>query len=75
MPDLCLALVRTLASLAAELDDLGLGDRVPALVRQARLVLAGATAEEPLPEDLELVRQVVLDAGFGPLPPAGPVAS
>jgi uncharacterized membrane protein len=75
MPDLCLALVRTLGSLAAELDDLGLGDRVAALARQARLVVAGATAEDPLPEDLDLVRQAVLDAGFGPLPPAGPVAS
>jgi uncharacterized membrane protein len=75
MPDLCLALVRTLGSLATELDDLGLGHRVPPLVRQARLVVAGAMAEDSMAEDLDLVRQAALDAGFGPLPPAGPVAS
>jgi uncharacterized membrane protein len=66
MPDLCLALVRTLASLAAELDDLGLGHRVAPLVRQARLVMAGAMAEDSMSEDLDLVRQAALDAGFGP---------
>jgi hypothetical protein len=58
--------VRTLGSLAAELDDLGLGDRVPPLTHQAQLVVAGATAEDSLSEDLDLVRQAALDAGFGP---------
>lgn len=66
MPGLSVALVRTLGSLAAELDDLGLGDRVPPLTRQAQLVVAGATAEDSLSEDLDLVRQAALDAGFGP---------
>lgn len=72
MPDLSVALVRTLGSLAAELGSLGLGDRRAPLARQARLMVAGATAADPLPEDLELVRQAALDAGFGPLGALGP---
>lgn len=68
MPHLSAALVRTLGNLAAELEDLGRGHLVPALARQARLVVAGATAEGPLPEDLEVVRQAAITAGFGPLP-------
>ncbi|CAN5237459.1 DUF2254 domain-containing protein [soil metagenome] len=68
MPDLSVALLRTLGILATELDDLGLGHRVPPLARQARLVVAGATAKDPLPEDLELVRHAAITAGFGPLP-------
>lgn len=71
MPDVSLALVRTLGSLAAELEDLGLVHRVPPLARQARLVVAGATAQDPL-EDLEQVRRAVVTAGFGPLPQGGP---
>lgn len=57
MPDLCVALLRTLGALAQELEDLGLADRVEPLRRQARLVVAGAITAETLPEDLALVDQ------------------
>ncbi|MDQ3354404.1 MAG: DUF2254 domain-containing protein [Actinomycetota bacterium] len=72
MPDMCVALLRTLRSLANELNDLGLGDRVEPLRRQGRLVLAGAVAHDPLPEDLELVRRAAADAGVTALPPRAP---
>lgn len=57
MPDLCVALLRTLSTLAQELEDLGLDDRVEPLRHQARLVVAGAITAEPLPEDLAVVEQ------------------
>ncbi|HEV2811571.1 MAG TPA: DUF2254 domain-containing protein [Acidimicrobiales bacterium] len=63
MPDLIL---RTLGSVATELEDRGLGDRIAPLARQARLVVAGATAQDALPEDLALVHQAAITAGFGP---------
>lgn len=71
MPDLCVALLRTLGSVAAELEDMGLGDRIQPLARQARLVVAGATASDPLPEDLALVHEAAVAAGFGPTPGEG----
>ena len=67
MPDLSVALLRTLGSVAAELEDRGLGDRTAPLARQARLVVAGAIAQAPLPEDLESVCQAAVTAGFGPI--------
>ena len=71
MPNLSAALVRTLGNLAAELEDLALGHRVAPLARQAHLVVAGVTAEDPLSEDLEEVRRAAITAGFGPLPEMG----
>lgn len=67
MPDLNVALLRTLGSVATELEDQGLGHRIPPLARQARLVVAGATAQDALPEDLALVHQAAITAGFGPI--------
>lgn len=64
MPDLCVALLQTLGGLVRELDDLGLARDKP-LRRQARLVVAGAAANNPLAEDLAVVRQAAVDAGFG----------
>jgi uncharacterized membrane protein len=64
MPDLCVALVNTLGRLAGELAELGL-DRDEPLRRQARLVVAGAAASKPLPDDLALVHQAAVSAGFG----------
>ena len=65
MPDLCVALLNTLGGLASDLADLGL-DREEPLRRQARLVVAGATAKGPLAEDLALVHQAAIEAGFAP---------
>ncbi len=61
MPDLCVALLRTLGALAQELEDLGLADRAEPLRRQARLVVAGVTAAEPLADDLALVERAAAD--------------
>lgn len=61
MPDQCVALLHTLGGLVDELEDLGLADRVEPLRRQARLVVAGATAAQPLPDDLELVERAAGD--------------
>ena len=55
MPDVCVALLDTLAGLARELVDLGFDQRVQPLRRQARLVLAGAEASSALPSDVERV--------------------
>lgn len=64
MMGVCVALLQTLGGLARELDDLGL-ERDEPLRRQARLVVAGATASNPLADDLAVVRQAAVDAGFG----------
>lgn len=61
MPDLCVALLRTLGALAQELEDLGLADRAEPLRRQACLVVAGAAGAGPLAEDLELVERAAAD--------------
>lgn len=65
MPDLCAALLSTLGTLSRDLADLGI-DRDEPLRRQARLVVAGAAAKEPLADDLALVHRAAVAAGFGP---------
>ncbi len=58
LPGVGAALVKTLAEVFAGLAEDGItdGDRIDPLVRQARLVLAGVEKAEPLPEDVERVR-------------------
>lgn len=65
MPDMCVAVLRTLGRLSRDLADLGL-DRDEPLRRQARLVVAGAEANGPLADDLALVHRAAVAAGFGP---------
>lgn len=56
LPDVSLALLRTLSGLAAELEELGLAERVAPLRFQARLVVEGVAAAGVLPYDLDQVR-------------------
>lgn len=55
-PTVCIYLLEALELLKEALDSAGLGERTPALVEQATLVVAGCEATEVLPADLRLVR-------------------
>ena len=55
-PTVCVYLLEALALLKESLAAVGLHDRIPMLVDQAQLVVAGCEAADLLPADTELVR-------------------
>jgi uncharacterized membrane protein len=64
-PTVCVYLLEALALLKESLAAVGLHDRIPMLVDQAQLVVAGCEAADLLPADTELVRHA-FDKRFDP---------